>query len=304
MSQKYIRKNKNSFNIVKSSKTYGKFDSLEDAVFIRDELIKNNWNMDLVDEIYRNDGKYLVFKVIEDKIHLILKSDEKPSKESVDELVKKKIRNPNNSKYGLNISKLFDTFIIKKQIAGDEYIFGYYDNLEDAQFVRNFLMDNNWNVTAFSQIEFDEDTDTFKVIEVIDDKVYVLKTYKGEIDLDDVHRDFITKITKHKLGLAEHSHLEELKNQIPALEDRFNVKADDDMWSFKDTSNPLEDVIFSLGPFQQSVYDAVDNSSFEDIKKSLIRYKSGNFDSKIRKNLDELIELGMIFEDNGVYKKL
>ena len=304
MSQKYIRKNKNSFNIVKSSKTYGKFDSLEDAVFIRDELIKNDWNMDLVDEIYRNEGKYLVFKVIEDKIHLILKSEEKPSKESVDELVKKKIRNPNNSKYGLNISKLFDTFIIKKQIAGDEYIFGYYDNLEDAQFVRNFLMDNNWNVTAFSEIEFDEDTDTFKVIEVIDDKVYVLKTYKGEIDLDEVHRDFITKITKHKLGLAEYSHLEELKNQIPALEDRFNVKADDDMWSFKDTSNPLEDVIFSLNPFQQSVYDAVDNSSFEDIKKSLIRYKSGNFDSKIRKNLDELIELGMIFEDNGVYKKL
>ena len=300
MSQKYIRKNKNSFNIVKSSKTYGKFDSLDDAVLIRDELIKNNWDMDSVDEMYKIDGKYLVFKVIEGKIHLILKSDEKPSKESVDELVKKKIRNPNNSKYGLNILKLFDTFIIKKQIAGDEYVFGYYDKLEDAQFVRNFLMDNNWNVNAFSQIEFDEDTDTYKVIEVIDDKAYVLKTFKGEIDLEEVHSEFLTKITKHKLGLAQYPHLDELKNQVPDLEERFNVNASDDMWSFKDTSNPLEDVIF----FQQSVYDAVDNSSFEDIKKSLIRYKSGNFDSKIKKNLDELIERGLIFENKGVYKKL
>ena len=95
--------------------------------------------------------------------------------DAISKLTRKKIRNPNNSKYGLNISRLFDNYIIKKQIAGDEYIFGVFDNLEDATFSRNFLLEHDWDVNAFGEIEFCDETDTYKIVVVFDDRIYILK---------------------------------------------------------------------------------------------------------------------------------
>lgn len=305
MANKYIRKNRNSFTIVKNSQIYGKFTDLEDAVFLRDKLIENNWNLDLIDEVYEVDGEYMVVRVIDEKLHILTKSKEKPSMEAIERLAKIRIRNPNNSKYGLNITRIFDTYIIKKRIAGDDYIFGYFDNLRDAEFVRNFLLDHNWNVNEFSQIEYDEDTSTFKVIEVIDEKAYVLGTFESEsqIDITKSHEEFLNKITKHKLGLAQHSNLDELTDKIPELEAMFNTKARDDVWSYDNAQDPLNDVIFNLTPFQKIVYDAVDDSTFEDIKRALIRYRSGNFDEKIQRNLDELENQGLISKNQNNYIK-
>ena len=303
MSEKYIRKNKSSYIIVKNSKSYGKFDSIDEAKLIRDELIKNNWNIYSIDETYAFDDEYLIIKSVDGKLQSLGQFKEQPSQEMVEKLYKKRIRNPNNSKYGLNISKVFDTFVVKKQIAGDDYTFGYYDNLEDAEFVRNHLLENSWDVNSFSQIQFDDETDSYRVVEIIDDRVYVLDTFKNKSDIDIVrcHEEFLSKITKHKLGLAQHPHLDELTGKIDELEERFDVKARDDVWNFKNTQDPL-DVIFGMTPFQKSVYDVADDSTFEEIKKSLMRFKSGNFDEKIQKNLDELIELGLISKNKDTYK--
>ena len=273
MAEKYIRKNGDSFTIVKNSKNYGKFTSIDDAIFIRDLLINNSWDLNL-DDTYKMDDYYISLGVIDGKIHILDKSKNRPSPERVEKLYKKRLRNPNNSRYGLNITKIFDTFIIKKQIAGDDYIFGYYDNLSDAEFVRNHLLENDWNVMSFSQIQLDTENNSYRVIEVIDDKVYVLDTFKNsdEINLDRCREEFLNRISKHKLGLAQYPHLEELTDKIPDLEKRFNIKTADDVWDLKNTQNPLNDIIFNLTPFQKSVYDAVDASTVEDIEKSLIRF--------------------------------
>ena len=306
MAEKYIRKNKDSFNIVRNSRNYGKFNSLDDAVFIRDELVSCGWNLDSIDDVYHVGDEYWVLRAIDGKIHLLGKFNRKPSDKTVDKLYKKRLRNPNNSKYGLNITRVFETFVIKKRIAYDDYIFGYYDNLSDAEFVRNYLLDNDWNVDVFSQIQYDEDTHTYKVIEIVDDRVYVLDSFKtkDEIVLDTCHEEFLSKISKHKYGLANHDYLSELTDKIPELEERFGVRARDDVWSFDNASDPLNDIVFNLTPFQKSVYDAVDCSNFDDIKKSLIMFKSPNFDKKIQRNLDELEKLDLIQNDDGIYKKL
>lgn len=305
MKHRHIRENRNSFAVIRNSRNYGKFNSLEEALFIRNELITNEWDLNSISEIYEVNGEYLIVKVIDEKVHVLARYKQMPSRETIEKLAKRKARNPNNSKYGLNITKIFDTYIIKKQIAGDDYVFGYFDNLQDAQFVRNFLLDHRWNVDEFSQVEYDEDNDNYKAIDVIDDKVYVLDTFKSrdEIDADRCHEEFLNRITKHKLGLAMHPNLDELTDRIPDLEEKFNTKASDDVWSFKNTQNPLNDIIFNLTPFQKSVYDAIDNSTFEDIKKSLIRYKSKNFDEKIQKNLDELEKQGLISKNQDYYIK-
>ena len=305
MSEKYIRQNKGHYSIIRKSKSYGRFDSLDDAILIRNLLAENGWRTEEIDNTVQIDDGWMAIGVIDEKVHLLSKFDRKPSQNTIDKLYKKRRRNPNGSRYGLNITRIFDTYIIKKQIAGDSYIFGCYESLEDAEFVRNHLLDNDWDVSSFSQIQYDEESDDYKVIEVIDDRVYVLGTFKSknDIDISDCRRQFLSSISKHKLGLARHPHLDGLKDRIFELEEKFSVKAQDDVWALENTQNPLNDIIFNLTPFQKSVYDAVDNSTVEDIEKSLIRFRSGNFTQKICKNLDELENKGMIYENNNRYIK-
>lgn len=308
MSEKYIRENVNSCNIVKNSKIYAKIAKLDDAIFIRDLLIDNGWNIDEIPQTVKKDDNYLVLTVLDEKIHLIAKYKSEPSSQTIDKLVKKHRRNPNNSKYGLNITRVFDTFVIKKQIAGDDYVFGYYDNLEDATFVRNFLMDHSWNVNEFETVNFCDGTDTYKVVKVIDDRVYVIdSSINNNFNLDDSYRKFLSKISKHKYGLASYPHLDDLTDSIEKLEAELGVKTTDDVWSFdniKNDKSALNDIIFTLTPFEQSIYDAIgDETSFDEIKRALIRYKSKNFEDKIKRNLDNLIEKGLVENVESKYKK-
>ena len=311
MSEKYIRKNKNNFTVVKNSRTYGKYDSLDVAVFARDLLVSSDWQLDNIhDEIFEIDNGYLVFKVIDDKLFCLGQFSEKPTFDAISKLTRKKIRNPNNSKYGLNISRLFDNYIIKKQIAGDEYIFGVFDNLEDATFSRNFLLEHDWDVNAFGEIEFCDETDTYKIVEVFDDRIYILASYEtlaeAEKNLENAQSEFLNKIFKHKNGLANYPHLDILTDRIDELENDFQLKTQDDFWNIGDVENPLEDIIFNLTPWQKIIYDnAGDEFTFQQLKVKLKRYESKNFDKKIQRYLDELQELNLIEKlDDDVYRKV
>ena len=311
MSEKYIRKNKNNFTVVKNSRTYGKYDSLDVAVFARDLLVSSDWQLDNIhDEIFEIDNGYLVFKVIDDKLFCLGQFSEKPTFDAILKITRKKIRNPNNSKYGLNISRLFDNYIIKKQIAGDEYIFGVFDNLEDATFSRNFLLEHDWDVNAFGEIEFCDETDTYKIVEVFDDRIYILASYEtlaeAEKNLENAKSEFLNKIFKHKNGLANYPHLDILTDRIDELENDFQLKTQDDFWNIGDVENPLEDIIFNLTPWQKIIYDnAGDEFTFQQLKVKLKRYESKNFDKKIQRYLDELQELNLIEKlDDDVYRKV
>ena len=311
MSEKYIRKNKNSFTVVKNSRVYGKYDSLDVAVFSRNLLVDSDWQLDdIPDEIFEVDGEYIVFKIIDDKLCCLGQFSEKPTSDAISKITRKKIRNPNNSKYGLNISRLFDNYIIKKQIAGEEYIFGVFDNLEDATFSRNFLLEHDWDVNAFGEIEFCDETDTYKIVEVFDDRIYILASYEtlaeAEKNLENAKSEFLNKIFKHKNGLANYPHLDILTDRIDELENDFQLKTQDDFWNIGDVENPLEDIIFNLTPWQKIIYDnAGDEFTFQQLKVKLKRYESKNFDKKIQRYLDELQELNLIEKlDDDVYRKV
>ena len=310
MSEKYIRQNRNSFSVVFKSHNYGTFKNLENAILIRDYLYEHEWNTESIeDDFIKLNNRFIIIKVIDEKVHILAELESKPTEKLIAQITRKYLRNPNNSKYGLNISKIFETYIIKKQIAGDEYIFGYYDNLADCEFVRNFLLENEWDVSKFKNIEFDEDTQTYKVILVIDDKVYVLNSFDdNNIDLNHEYSEFLLKISKHKLGLVNYPHLDELKDKVDDLKNQLDVNISDENWDLGNVSentDTLNDIIFNLTPWQKTVYDSFDTkATFDEIKKSLIRYKSGNFDKKIKKNLDELTDLKLIRKNKDVYEKI
>lgn len=311
MSEKYIQKRKNSYKIIKNSRVFASADTLEDAIFLRDLLVSKNWNLDnFTLEMHLSPDKYIAVAKIDEKLHLLGEFDTKPNDDYLEKLVKKFRRNPNNSKYGLNISRVFEIFMVKKQIASEEHIFGLFDNLDDAKFTRNFLLDNSWNVNAFNQIEFCDETNTYKIVFVFDDMVYILGNFDNlkdaESNIKNCRKDFLNKIYKHKNGLANYPHLEKLTNHIKELEGEFQLKTSDETWQIKsDVSDPLKDIIFNLTPWQKIIYDNTDETfTFEEVKNSLKRYRSKNFDEKISRHLDELIQLGLIEKlDDGNFKK-
>lgn len=147
---------------------------------------------------------------------------------------------------------------------------------------------------------FDDETDTYKVISVIDDTVYVLDSFesKEDIALKNVHEEFLAKISKHKYGLATYPHLDLLTDKIDELEVKFGVETKDDYWTLKnlnDNSSALNEIIFNMTPFQKIIYDVISSkTTLGEIKQALVRYKTKNFTQKIIKNLDELIDLGLV----------
>ena len=312
MSEKYIRHDKNSYKIIKNSRVFAKANTLEDAIFMRDLLSGKDWNLDnFTLEMHLSLDRYVAVAKIDEKLHLLGKFDTKPNDDELEKLIKKIKRNPNNSKYGLNISRVFEIFMVKKQIAGMEFIFGLFDNLDDAKFTRNFLLDNSWNVNAFGQIEFYDETGTYKIVFVFDDMVYILGTFddfkSARESIKSCQKNFLNKIYKHKNGLASHPHLEKLTGHLNELEGIFQVKTSDDAWQFRDDiKDPLKEVIFNLTPWQKLIYDSVEDTfTIEDVKTKLKRYRSKNFDEKISKNLDELIEMNLIEElEGGNFKKI
>ena len=51
MSEKYIRQNNGHYSIIRKSKGYGRFDSLDDAIMIRNFLVENDWNIGEIDNL-------------------------------------------------------------------------------------------------------------------------------------------------------------------------------------------------------------------------------------------------------------
>ena len=60
----------------------------------------------------------------------------------------------------------------------------------------------------------------------------------------------------------------------------------------------------TITPFQKSVYDAIDGRiTFDEIKQKLIRFKSGNFEEKINRNLNDLIDKDLVKKDGDYFQK-
>ena len=124
--------------------------------------------------------------------------------------------------------------------------------------------------------------------------------------MNDCQKNFLNKIYKHKNGLAEYPHLDRLTGHLSELEGIFQVKTSDGTWQFKsDVEDPLKDIIFNMTPWQKLVYDAAEDTfMIDDVKDKLKRYKSKNFDEKINRNLDELVEMKLIEKlGDGKFKK-
>ena len=151
---------------------------------------------------------------------------------------------------------------------------------------------------------------TYKIVKVYDDRVYILATFKSRSDalnnIENSKSEFLNKITKHKHGLANHPHLDALTEHIEDLENEFHLTTEDDVWNFNEVNDPLSEIIFNLTPWQKIIYDEIsDEFAFDDLVQSLSRYKTKNFDKKVKRYIDELVDLGLVEKlDDKNYRKI
>ena len=310
MKEKYIRKGKKYYTIVKSGKIFGKYLSEDYAIFARDYLVSNDWDLNNISQfvVLINDF-YSVVCVVDEKLCILGSFEESPTKYEIQEVINNYRRNPNNSRYGLNIVNEFGVYIIRKQIFNDVYTFGVYDNLPDATFVRNLLLDNDWSVDKIEGIMFDDVEGNYGIIKVIDDKACVLKRFDNINSAFDgnheAYNEFVIKIYKNKKRLASYPHLDCFRD----IADELYSEIEDDGSILNVISNyegnNLSEVLFNLTPWQKLIYDGInDEITFDKLLDNLKGYKSKNFEKKVDKYLNELIDLNLIKKENGVYKKV
>lgn len=120
------KKRNGSYIIIKNSQSYGIYNKLTDALQERDNLESVGWDMDLLCELPMKPNTYENIK---------LPSFEHNPKYIYIETYKKKVK-----------------FAIRKRFNGKRKRFGWYDTLEEAEKVRDLLIENDWDKKKVKRI--------------------------------------------------------------------------------------------------------------------------------------------------------
>lgn len=163
---KYITKMGGKFAVNKVYKgkihNFGYFNTFEEALECREELIANNWGelniphqMKYGKYISYNGIMYTIQKMLDDKLHVYgFFNDLDKAKKQRDWLVENnwsRLEVPDDSKR--HIHKKGDEYLIYMKSENDLEYFGTYPSLEEAKKMRNKLVENDWNLSDSTNVE-------------------------------------------------------------------------------------------------------------------------------------------------------
>lgn len=163
---KYITKMGGKFAVNKVYKgkihNFGYFNTFEEALECREELIANNWGelniphqMKYGKYISYNGIMYTIQKMLDDKLHVYgFFNDLDEAKKQRDWLVENnwsRLEVPDDSKR--HIHKQGDEYLIYMKSENDLEYFGTYPSLEEAKKMRNKLIENDWNLSDSTNVE-------------------------------------------------------------------------------------------------------------------------------------------------------
>ena len=164
---KYIQKKNNKFVVSRIyegvNHTFGYFNTFDEALNCREELVATNWgDLNIPHEmrcgkyISYNGIMYFVSKVLDDgTLHVYgFFNDLESAKKQRDWLVANnwsKLEVPDDSKR--HIHKKGDKFLIYKRLKDDLEYFGTYSSLEEAKYMRNKLIENDWSLEDENSVE-------------------------------------------------------------------------------------------------------------------------------------------------------
>ena len=204
----------------------------------------------------------------------------------------KKTSDNNMSKYGSNIYKYGEYFTINKQINRKHINFGKFDSLEDATFVKNILVENDW---VLSRIKNND------CIYRNDDSYWIIKSFKNKLHI-------LGKFTSYN----------DAKDHVNWLTDEFKNNENFVMYipksiDFSNSKN-LDEIITEMKGWEKLVFNAINEIestvfSLYDLKRldifKMYQFKDESLDSTIVENLNKLSDLKLIMIlSNNYYKKV
>lgn len=170
-------------------KTYGYYETLEEAVFARELLIEHDWDLEEIRKlgnVLEYGDEFMVVVIYEGKLKFLEKFKTRSGAEgNADRLIKDFLGNPYNGKYGLYIYSNNDSFYIRKMHDGAEKLFGLYATLDDATFARDLLMQHDWSLEDISDdgpVYYSSLHNQYIVAAVLNDKLTVIEHYDSEDD--------------------------------------------------------------------------------------------------------------------------
>lgn len=196
---KYIQKSHNKFVVVRVYNgvyhNFGYFDSFEEALECRENLVATNWG-DLNIAHKMRYGKYIAYNGI---MYTVSKTLDNGSLnifgffDTLEGAVKQRdwlvennwsrLEVPDDSKK--YIHKNGDKFLIYKKIDDELEYFGTYSSFEEAKYMRNKLIENDWDIPDESDIEWLSDflcyDGEFYIIEKeVDENIRIYGVYKNK----------------------------------------------------------------------------------------------------------------------------
>lgn len=211
----YVYHIRGSYKIIKNNHSYGVFKSEELADSISDELIKIDWNLDKFPDIFEFNNEFYITYIKNNKIYIVSQYSSKDEASSnYDEDVERFVDNPNNSKFGAFIyPNNYKSFSIFKSINGINTNFGSFRSLYDAKFVRNTLMDIDWNIDNLEDIYYNEFSDTYDVVGVYKNKIKILESFDSIEDAQNNLQDVLDRFEYKKMVFDE-DYIQENGNQF------------------------------------------------------------------------------------------
>ena len=316
----YIYEKNNRFRVIKSikgsTKNFGNYETLEEAIFARDLLIEHDWNLDEVipsDHVIKFNGEFWVVTRFRGKLKFLGKFNTRnDAKGNVANLIKEFQGNPYGRQYGTYIYKIGEYFDVKKSINNKELLFGSYANLDDATFARDLLVMYDWNLMDILKggpIFFSKIHKQYLVVPVIDDKVVIINHYDSKIDaLLNVGEDlemYIKYQTKGKQALYRGD--SKVNRYILKKHRKFWIRKKidgelrilgpyDTKWDAIEARDELELRGWQLHNHDEEsiFYDELDDEDYEDIIFNLSMWQKIVYDTivrigKVRFSLDDLL---------------
>lgn len=315
-------------------KVYGSYPSYDEAIFVRNLLEENDWNMDyfINNNIFKKDDEYIILVKLDNKVRLLSTySVYDDAVNQLDYVIDDYMVNKSKRREAKYIYKVKNKYVIQKFYKGKMRVFGRFASFEDAVTIKRLLAKLNWDISNVN-----EGNNIFKIhgeyAVILEDnnQLHLLGTFntfeeamKNKNNLISDKVTFLNSlanpyskknkyIKKSNKGYSVSKRIDgELitfgtyNNYDEAVAERDKFEADNWKTNEKPTKevDDLNSIIFNLTRWQKVVFDVIegldkDTFTFDDLmefKSSFMRFTTpSKVEKKVKTNIDDLVNLNLL----------
>ena len=334
----YIYWNDFSYNVYKSGgdvkKYLGGYKNYEDAVFVRNILEENDWNVENLNSIYYDkiSGTFKIILIENNMVRVLDSFDSyQEAKYNMDYTYythRNKAFLKNDKSYIWENNNLFSIY---RNMNNKKTYYGSFRLIEDARAAMNILQNHNWNVNSINLDRIYKIGDYHWVFYLPENYLKVIGKYdsfkdsyleennkslycKDDFNKKEVNEDrfvyprndggyvIIKKIQGTQVSFGTYDSLIAARDARNEFENEgWNYYIDDDSIFGDEYDNSFEKLLHNLSRWQKILFDAIcdidkEVFSFDEVKNNsyVSRYNLKNLDKKLDKHLSELVDIKLI----------